>query len=79
MAYLKFKKRQPLEVWPNPASDAIWISNENPEDVELSIFDIRGKMMIQTKLRMGNQQIDLSGLSAGMYLLITDEKQAKSW
>ncbi len=70
-------EKEPLTVWPNPATDAVWISNDSAEDVELSIFDIRGKMMIQTTLRMGNQQIDISALAPGMYLIISDEKQAK--
>jgi hypothetical protein len=54
-----------LIVYPNPAIDFLTISGI--EQGQVQIFSIDGKLLVQTYYTK-NQQIDLGGLSAGVYI-----------
>jgi hypothetical protein len=59
-----------FSIWPNPASDVInWLINQT--DVNLRVFDLSGKLTLQTT---GNQtgEIDISSLSEGCYTVIVE-------
>lgn len=71
------KEIEPLKVWPNPAKNSVWIQNESLEIAYLQVFDIHGKLLIETQLNMGQQELDVKGLAPGMYILISGTKQAK--
>jgi hypothetical protein len=60
-----------FRVFPNPTSDYIWISGI--ENATYSLSDLSGKVVLQGSL--SGQEISLSGLPAGMYLvrLISDK------
>lgn len=62
-----------FEIFPNPASDNITVSIE--EEVAMTIFDQNGRTVMQQRLGMGNNIIDVSNYSAGVYYIrITTEK-----
>jgi hypothetical protein len=66
-----------LQVFPNPATDKIYISQEyvngNPE---IQIHDIFGRVISIQTLRNGSESIDISNIKKGMYLIriIQDNK-----
>jgi hypothetical protein len=54
-----------INVYPNPFSDKLFI--QGASNVDVTIFDLSGKIMLQTKNVNGS--IDLSTLQSGMYLI----------
>lgn len=74
--YLPYAE-QTLRLAPNPASEfvnlTLQIPSENPEPLEVAVFDLLGKMVIQQKFSVntGTNQLQLQTglLPAGLYLL----------
>lgn len=58
----------PLKVFPNPAQDFITIQLDELIR-EVQIFDLSGKLILQSNSLSKEDRIDLSGLSKGMYIL----------
>lgn len=60
-------------LYPNPAQDQLYYQVESSEAFEISgisIYDWRGKLLIQTARRMEpSEQLDLSTLPAGSYII----------
>ena len=65
-----------LSVYPNPATDIlnININNANFKNSNLSIYDITGKQIITTNMNGANAQINIEGLSNGVYFLNVNNK-----
>jgi hypothetical protein len=57
-----------ISVYPNPATDKLTIENAGV-GTSLEVYDVVGKLMLRTKLESAKEQIDISHLSPGMYLL----------
>ncbi|MEM6965690.1 MAG: phospholipase D-like domain-containing protein [Bacteroidota bacterium] len=64
-----------LQVAPNPFLDNL--SFEIPEDGQLSVFDLNGKLILQQNIYKGTQNINTVGWGNGVYLVrfVGDEKQ----
>lgn len=58
----------PFEMFPNPVADKLTI-NELPENGELFLTDMNGRQIFRTNLHEGNQEVDLSTISTGVYLV----------
>ena len=59
-----------ITVFPNPADDYITIkSNYSLEDAIISMFDLNGRRVLNYKNEADNGIINVSGLSAGEYIL----------
>ncbi|HEY0031060.1 MAG TPA: multicopper oxidase domain-containing protein [Bacteroidia bacterium] len=58
-----------LKIYPNPANELISVLNENPGTRELIIFSLDGKVVLKSRIAQGNNNIDISSLSNGMYLV----------
>lgn len=56
-----------LTVYPNPASDKIFI--ENAPGTEIEIFRTSGELVKSVKITENRQMIDVSPLSKGMYII----------
>ena len=70
-----------ITVFPNPADDYITIkSNYNLDDAIISMFDLNGRRVLNYKNEEDNGIINVSGLSAGEYILriITSEQDIYS-
>jgi hypothetical protein len=68
--------QQPLEVYPNPVADVLYIKNLPCEAVEYSIFNVLGQ-----KVTSGSSKgsISVADLEKGLYLLqIKDEKSLET-
>ncbi len=57
-----------LYVYPNPATDKIWVRATGIEEADLEITDVTGKVVISRKLE-GEIVIETEGLSPGMYMV----------
>ncbi len=57
-----------LEVYPNPASDQVFLKNL-PSGGELRLFDMNGKMKMATTVHKGSNSLRLNGLAGGLYVL----------
>ncbi len=63
-----------LQVYPNPASDALWVAfvNDSGENVTIGLYNLHGQLMSeQTISDTGHQEarISLEELQAGVYML----------
>ena len=68
-----------INIYPNPASDFIHIGNmaENLNKSVLNIYTLMGKLVQNETLSQNSSQIDVSGLSNGIYLMeiISDNRK----
>ena len=55
-----------LLIYPNPATDNIYISNINEKSVVVKIYDVSGRLVLETKVS-DKEHINISTLSKGMY------------
>lgn len=64
---------EPLEMFPNPASDVLNIAFPESKG-QLEMIDLRGATVLQQTITSSNANIDVSGIPAGQYLVkITSE------
>jgi len=57
-----------VDVYPNPSSGLVFVKNNYKEDLNISIFNPSGKVVISTNL-MASETLELKDrLSAGFYL-----------
>lgn len=64
-----------ISVFPNPTKETIYLSCEdcNPQTTTITIYDIRGKMVL---CQPYSTTVNLSQLSAGLYLMHITDKEA---
>lgn len=55
-----------FEVFPNPASEFLYFSDEVPEGIQLEVFDMTGHILYK---QTGIEPIDVSVFSPGIYLI----------
>lgn len=55
-----------VEVWPNPATEAVNFPSDGP--AELTITGVDGAVVVRTRVK-GDVRLDISGLAAGVYTL----------
>jgi CotH kinase protein/Lamin Tail Domain/Secretion system C-terminal sorting domain len=60
--------RAELRIYPNPASEMVWIENNGSSDVSVTVFDIRGSERTQILSKHGSS-IALTNLDPGIYIL----------
>lgn len=58
-----------IKLFPNPTSNRIYIQFPTKESqLDISVFDILGKLVLHTVITQTNNQLDLSWISKGMYM-----------
>ena len=57
-----------LSVYPNPVKDILSIGVNSNEALQVSIFDINGKLVISRVIGL-ERKIDLSELESGIYIV----------
>ena len=62
-----------INLYPNPCTDGLNISYDSKEQFTYQITDAAGR--IYTTTDKGNNQLDVSGLSSGVYLLKMTNKE----
>lgn len=59
-----------FEMFPNPATDFLKIQlPTGTSEAQVGIFDYTGRQVNATKVTLTNNQLDVSGLAAGMYII----------
>jgi len=57
-----------LSISPNPASDKLMVQGV-PTAGKMEVVDIKGRVVLHTQVRKGDQTLDISNLENGMYLV----------
>ncbi|MBM3405665.1 MAG: T9SS type A sorting domain-containing protein, partial [Bacteroidetes bacterium] len=69
----------PVSVYPNPASEVVFLKIQEEGSFDLSVTDLNGREVIFEKVKCGENAIDISGLTPGMYIAkITGGKEPVS-
>ena len=58
---------------PNPAENSLFIDAQ--KDAKISIFDIDGKLQIESQIQISRNQIDISFLKNGAYFILINDAQ----
>jgi hypothetical protein len=56
-----------IKVYPNPTSDVLFL--DMPQDADIRLINMNGKVLLQQKFASGHVRIDMSGYNAGIYHL----------
>ena len=56
-------------IFPNPANDKVTVVFSEIHDVQLQVFNIFGKCIMETVLSKNKNDIDISSLSKGLYII----------
>ncbi|WP_312303033.1 T9SS type A sorting domain-containing protein [Chryseobacterium sp.] len=65
----EIKKEQPVSIYPNPASDFLNISLKGNKEEKVEIYNMEGRKVIDATVGNGRNQINISGLQTGDYIL----------
>jgi hypothetical protein len=69
-----------VNIYPNPASDKLYIENQSGMEMLLELYDITGKMIVNSILTGDLEVIDVQGIRPSIYFLkipIDDSRQQK--
>jgi hypothetical protein len=58
-----------VAVYPNPATDWLYLKYDNTSKINLEIFNLSGQLVLQHQHTAPKEGIEISHLSAGLYLL----------
>ena len=64
-------------VYPNPASDVMYISRENADRALLRLTDLSGRTVISDSTDSRNTSINVSGLPPGLYMVIIETDKSR--
>ncbi len=68
-----FEKKNSVKLFPNPTNNELHIEILNSlTNTRVSIIDITGKTLINTRLNSNSNKIDVSSLKSGLYLIKLD-------
>ena len=60
-----------VKIFPNPASGVVKI-HTNRETIDIDLFDLSGKQLIQKMHLCADAELDVSHIKAGVYVLKVD-------
>jgi len=60
---------QNVRIYPNPASGIITLETIEGIPAKVAVMNVQGKVLIQQDLASGSNEMDVSGLSGGLYLV----------
>ncbi len=58
-----------ISMYPNPANDIVVVTTENFQNLELTVLDINGKVLLEKKLTDKTTPVDMSAFSDKIYLI----------
>lgn len=58
-----------VEVYPNPVTDVLSIHNTAGQSLEATLVDVQGKIVATQTIGLGQQQMQVSALATGVYML----------
>lgn len=69
LGVVNFNAEQEVIIFPNPASDLVFIRIKAFEDVTYTLYDLQGKLVMYDILTSSQTPLQLSDLASGTYLL----------
>jgi len=66
-----------ITVYPNPASDVIYMKNAPETSTIVSIYRIDGALILQKQISSQNKAINISELTSGLYVIKIDNQALK--
>lgn len=60
-------EKDEISVYPNPATEYVIINCQSSQEIDIRVFDIKGKQVLQQRLT--NKRIDLNSLESGVYFI----------
>ncbi|MBE0655596.1 MAG: T9SS type A sorting domain-containing protein, partial [Bacteroidales bacterium] len=76
---LFFEAEDDFLVYPNPASEKIYITTPSRQLREVRLFDISGRFLYQTFANREETELDISGLDSGIYLVNMIDSEGKTF
>jgi len=64
-----------INIYPNPASDKIYISNLKEDNISVKVYDIKGRLVLENKVS-NKKYLNISKLSKGVYQI---KFEGKDW
>ncbi len=58
-----------FSIYPNPAKGSVNVSSNLEETTRLGIYDITGKLVLSNTISFGDNRLNISSLSSGVYLM----------
>ncbi|WP_066759698.1 T9SS type A sorting domain-containing protein [Crocinitomix algicola] len=57
-----------LKIFPNPTNDYIYISTHSKENIQVELYDLKGRLLINTLIN-SNYKLDIRHMNKGIYFL----------
>lgn len=67
-----------LNIYPNPATDLLWLELRNTDEAEYFITDLTGNIVDSGEIASGNTSVDISELAQGSYFIRLSNSTAVS-
>lgn len=58
-----------ISIYPNPFSDVVTINTGNYTGVNVNVYDLQGKNLIENNINKSNLQLDFSAFAPGIYFI----------
>lgn len=58
-----------VRVFPNPSNGTVYVCTESEPVLEMQVFDLFGRMLLNESVGKKEFSVDLSGYNAGIYML----------
>ena len=58
-----------IKLYPNPTKGLVIIDNDLETELQISVYDIKGRLLLNKKLGLDTNSVDLSNFNNGVYLL----------
>lgn len=68
VAGIKDNKKVGFEYYPNPVTDVLTVTSQNPVD-KIQVFDINGRLVMDSASGNASNKIYMSGFKAGTYIV----------
>jgi uncharacterized protein (TIGR02145 family) len=65
----EIKNKFEIEIYPNPATDRVFINITERQDIKMQVYNIFGECALQLEMNNGTNDIDVSSLSKGIYVI----------
>jgi hypothetical protein len=65
----RYKENRSIAIYPNPADDIMNIEIETIHNAFMEIYDVNGRLILRKAFHAENEKVDVSGFSAGVYLV----------
>ena len=72
-------KIQQIALYPNPARGSFFLQFEEEKSRHLTLFDLQGRVVSQSSIRLSVEKIDIAGIQPGIYIVrVSDSRNVIS-